>query len=57
VKETMKEAWRQYVGGAISYVEFVRFAWSQVTEQDVAEHNSVCPESDTAHRAEWPFEG
>ena len=55
--EKTKQAWEQYQEGAITYVEFVRFAWSQVTEEDVKDHNQYADPEDVGRNAEWPFAG
>jgi hypothetical protein len=47
----------QYEEGAITYVEFVRFVWSQVTEQDVLEHNQYFATAVASTSASWPFNG
>ena len=56
MKKNVREALRQYEEGAITYVEFVRFAWSQVTEQDVNEHNQY-GQVGRDRSADWPFAG
>lgn len=56
-KPRVVEALRQYQDGAITYVEFVRFVWSQVTEEDVKAHNQYSEPEDIGRNAEWPFQG
>ena len=55
-KERVAKAFSEYQDGAITYVEFLRFAWSQVTEEDVLLHNQN-GELGREMDAEWPFEG
>ncbi len=34
-----KQAWEQYQDGAITYIEFLFYAWKETTQQDVDEYN------------------
>jgi hypothetical protein len=58
-EETVKEAFRQYEDGAITYIEFVRKAIELVTHADVLEHNEYfLPHKDLhQYMAEFPFRG
>lgn len=51
----LKDTLSQYEDGAITYVEFVRWALAQVTEEDVREHNQRGHFDEFS--AEWPFLG
>lgn len=52
--EMVKNALDQWEEGAITYVEFVRYAASKVDEDDVKEINNFAPEQ---FAAQWPFKG
>ena len=55
------EAYFQYEAGEITYVQFVRYVNSCVTEEDVREHNGTIPRptdgGSAVGDAERPFVG
>lgn len=56
--DELKESLRQFCDGAITYVEFVRYVVSKVTQLDVAEHNMTSTQEPLEEfLAEWPFKG